>query len=120
MAHHGAVVTLSAGHAPSCSTDSTNVKIPLAVPLNAFGDSALVKTTTAQQHGHVCPLCGESLAQDDQGNGFVRHLARPRGATIFDDADAIEEMLAAGDLETDFRDYFERTGRCPYQQGQRD
>lgn len=80
----------------------------------------MVKTTTAQQHGNVCPLCGEPLAEDDEGDGFVRHLARPRGATIFDDSETIERMLAAGDLAADFREYYEHTRRCPFQQGQKD
>lgn len=80
----------------------------------------MVKTTTAQQFAYVCPLCDETLASDDQGNGFVRHLAPPRGATIFDDATKIHSMLAAGDLTADYLDYFNRTGLCPYQQGQRD
>jgi hypothetical protein len=65
-------------------------------------------------------LCGESLAADNEGQGFVRHLAPPRGPQIFDNADKINQMLQDGDLDPDFMDYFNETGLCPFQQGQRD
>ena len=80
----------------------------------------MVKSTTAQDESNICPLCGETLANDHLEKGAVRHLARPRGDTIFDDATAIQRMLDNGDLSPDYRSYFERTGYCPFQHGQRD
>ena len=80
----------------------------------------MATTTSAQQNQQICPLCGESLAQDENDNGFVRHLAVPRGPTIFDDTAKIQAMLSAGDLAPGFREYFEKTGRCPFQRGQKD
>lgn len=78
------------------------------------------RTSAARSHHFVCPLCGERLAKDDEGRGYVRHLEPPRGSQIFEDTAKINRMLEAGDLDHDYIDYFNETGRCPYQQGQRD
>lgn len=78
------------------------------------------KTSTARLNNFICPLCDERLARDDQGQGFVRHLAPPRGPEIFDDTEKINRMLQAGDLDPDFMDYYDKMVRCPFQQGQRD
>jgi hypothetical protein len=78
------------------------------------------KTSTARANQFICPLCGERLAEDDEGRGFVRHLAPPRGPQIFDDTDKINRMLRDGDLDPDYMGYFDKTVRCPFQQGQRD
>lgn len=78
------------------------------------------KTSSAIQYHFMCPLCGERLAKDVEGRGFVQHLAPPRGPQIFDDTDKVDRMLQDGDLDSDFMDFFNETGRCPYQQGQRD
>lgn len=78
------------------------------------------KLSTARLHHFACPLCGERLSEDDEGRGYVRHLAPPCGPQIFGDNDKINQMLQDGDLDPDFMDYFNETGRCPFQQGQRD
>ncbi len=80
----------------------------------------MAKTSTARANGGKCPLCGEQFSDDSTGQGYVRHLARPRGASIFTDTSKVEQMVAAGDLAPDYRDMYSRTGRCPFQEGRRD
>jgi len=75
---------------------------------------------TSETESTRCPLCGEQLSKDLSGKGYVRHLAPPRGSSIFDDIEKINRMLSSGELSQDYRDYFNRTGHCPYQQGQKD
>lgn len=67
-----------------------------------------------------CPLCGELLSKDPSGKGYVKHLARPCGSSIFDDTEKIKRMLSSGELSPSYLDYFNKTGHCPYQQGQKD
>jgi hypothetical protein len=78
----------------------------------------MAKTRDAENK--TCPLCGESFAQDTAGQGYVKHLARPRSAAIFDDTELVSRMLESGEVTPGFRDYFNRTGLCPYQREQRD
>ena len=78
------------------------------------------RSSTAEANALICPLCGERLASDNEGRGYVRHLAPPRGTEIFDDAEKIDQMVESGDLDPDFMEYFNDTGLCPFQQGQRD
>jgi hypothetical protein len=33
-----------------------------------------MKTTEAEENNSICPLCGDRLATDNKGRGFVRHL----------------------------------------------
>jgi hypothetical protein len=33
---------------------------------------------TATQNNHLCPVCGQRLAHDHVGRGFVRHLTKTR------------------------------------------
>ena len=80
----------------------------------------MAKTSTARLHNYICPLCGERLASDDKGLGFVRHLEPPPGPEIFDNTDKIKKMLQDGDLEPDFMDFYEKMVQCPFQAGQRD
>ena len=75
---------------------------------------------TSENEGALCPLCGERLSNDLLGKGYVKHLAPPRGDFIFGDSEKIERMLSSGELSSDFREYYEKTGHCPYQQGQKD
>ena len=62
--------------------------------------------------GSSCPLCGQPLARDVKGRGWVRHLARPELHRILADSD---KKLTVSD-----RLYVKRTGRCPYLRGERD
>ena len=80
----------------------------------------MARTSSAQSTGGVCPLCGQQFAEDFGGQGYVRHLARPRGRAIYNDRARIQRMLTSGDLAPNYREYFNATGRCPFQQGQRD
>lgn len=81
-------------------------------------DQTMAKSS--ENDSQTCPLCGESLTSDNSGTGFVRHKASPRGASIFDDKAKIQAMRDSGDLKSNFKEYFESTGYCPFQQGQRD
>ncbi|MFC1857668.1 hypothetical protein ACFL9U_06510 [Thermodesulfobacteriota bacterium] len=36
-----------------------------------------MKTSTADANNYVCPECGDQLAQDHVGRGFVRHRTNP-------------------------------------------
>jgi hypothetical protein len=69
------------------------------------------KTTTADSENHVCPLCGERLANDHQHRGFVRHVDR---------APLITLAARGAQMDINQRAYFDRTGRCPFEIGQRD
>lgn len=35
-------------------------------------------TKTAEKNNYVCPACGQRLARDVKGRGYVRHLDKPR------------------------------------------
>ena len=37
----------------------------------------MVRTSTAEKHGFVCPECGDRLRQDLAGRGFVMHVSNP-------------------------------------------
>lgn len=37
----------------------------------------MVRTSTAEAHGYVCPVCGDELSRDPGSKGFVRHLSIP-------------------------------------------
>ncbi len=37
-----------------------------------------MKTSTAEKHNFVCPICGDKLGQDPSGKGYVRHLSNPK------------------------------------------
>ena len=32
-----------------------------------------MRTSTAEKHGYICPQCGDELAKDRKGRGWVRH-----------------------------------------------
>ena len=34
---------------------------------------AFMKTSTAESNNYVCPACGDELANDHIGRGYVRH-----------------------------------------------
>jgi hypothetical protein len=69
------------------------------------------RTSTAATQNQICPLCGEHLANDRQNRGYVRHIYRaPRSALA----------SRVGRMSADGRVYFNRTGRCPFEIGQRD
>ena len=36
-----------------------------------------MKTSTAKTNNYICPECGDQLAQDLAGRGFVRHRTNP-------------------------------------------
>lgn len=80
----------------------------------------MAKSNWANEHGNVCPLCGEAFRDDVAERGFVMHADPSRGPQIFDDAVLVQALLDSGDLSPDYLQYYERTGRCPFQQGQRD
>lgn len=37
----------------------------------------MVKTSTAEKHNYICPVCGDELGQDASGKGYVRHVSNP-------------------------------------------
>ena len=37
----------------------------------------MVKTSTAEIHNYICPVCGDKLGQDISDKGYVRHLTHP-------------------------------------------
>ena len=69
------------------------------------------RTSTAATQNHICPLCGEHLANDRRDRGFVRHLHRSLSTTLAARAYRMNVCEQA---------YFERTGRCPFEIGMRD
>ena len=36
-----------------------------------------MKTSTAEKNRYVCPRCGDNMARDHAGLGFVRHKNNP-------------------------------------------
>ena len=80
----------------------------------------MVRTSTAEQHNYVCPLCGGRLATDTAGRGYVVHKALPDHAAILGKGTLADAMVASGDLAPDWREHLRETNRCPFQQGQKD
>jgi hypothetical protein len=37
----------------------------------------MVKTSTAEEHNYVCPVCGDKLKHDRVGRGFCVHYSNP-------------------------------------------
>ncbi|MHB1018105.1 MAG: hypothetical protein ACYC2X_09510 [Coriobacteriia bacterium] len=35
----------------------------------------MVRTSTAEANGYICPICGDTLTRDPAGKGFVRHTS---------------------------------------------
>ena len=36
-----------------------------------------MKTSTAKENDYICPQCGDDLAHDRKGRGWVRHKNNP-------------------------------------------
>lgn len=72
------------------------------------------RTSTAERHNYICPLCAQPLARDHESLGWVRHTAR---------AD-VEQILAdpakAAMMNESDRDYLQFQGLCPFERGQKD
>lgn len=70
----------------------------------------MAKATT----GATCPLCDGDLTDDLAGKGFVRHKHRPTMSALMNNPRK-RRLMTDDDVK-----YLRRTGRCPYQRGQRD
>lgn len=80
----------------------------------------MAKSGWVIEHGNVCPLCGQAFRADAAERGFVMHENPPLGPQIFGDQVLVQALLDNGDLSPDYLEYYDRTGLCPFQQGQRD
>lgn len=38
----------------------------------------MVKSSTAEKHNYICPVCGDELGQDISDKGYVRHMTNPK------------------------------------------
>ena len=72
------------------------------------------RTSTAEQHDYLCPLCGRELARDYDRRGWVRHQAKPDVAGLLADPGA-RRMMSEADAE-----YLAVFGLCPLERGQKD
>jgi hypothetical protein len=82
--------------------------------MEARRSQAMPRTSTAERHHYVCPLCREELARDTDQKGWLRHKSRPD----------VERLLASEELRglmtEDDRAYLRSTGLCPFERGQKD
>src|SRR4051812_47707986 len=72
------------------------------------------RTSTAERHRYVCPLCEQPLARDADGRGWVRHTKRPDIAALLSD-DAKLRMMTPDD-----RQFLWFEGLCPFERGEKD
>jgi len=56
-----------------------------------------MRTSTADQHGHWCPQCGDAIARDLIGRGFVRHKSYPNCLFERGQRDDVESSTASTD-----------------------
>ena len=72
------------------------------------------KTSTAERHDYVCPLCDQPLARDVDGKGWVRHTKRPDVEGLLSN-DVKLWMMTPGDVE-----FLRFDGLCPFERGEKD
>ncbi len=73
----------------------------------------MATSSSSNDHGGTCPLCGGRLAQDHVERGFVRHLDRPDEATA-------DRILAGEEVTEADKEFLRNTGQCPFERRQRD
>ena len=49
----------------------------MAITLKYMKEIMMMKTSTAEKHGYICPKCRDELAEDHQGRGYVKHKTTP-------------------------------------------
>jgi uncharacterized protein (DUF433 family) len=72
------------------------------------------RTSTAESHHYVCPLCDQPLARDHARLGCVRHLARPDVRALLADPEKARLM------SEDDRRFLELYKLCPLERGEKD
>lgn len=72
------------------------------------------RTSTAERHDYICPLCDRPLARDVDQQGWVRHADRPDIARLL--ADPAKLAL----MSEDDRRFLEFDGICPFELGEKD
>ena len=70
-------------------------------------------TRSARETGHRCPLCERRVKEDVAGREFSVHAGRPDVERLLTEPKKVAMMT-----ESDRR-YLLRTGRCPFERGQR-
>lgn len=77
------------------------------------------KASYARAHD-TCPLCGKTFKDNPSASKFVYHREPPSTGFLNGKDGLISRLKASGDLKPNYREYNRATGRCPFQQGQKD